>query len=113
VERGAGVEAAGEGYADFLTEGQGFENYGHLIQTSIIIGTGIKKTTCERLYDLASVMREIYPYRSEPTYCCQQPRTFASPLWARDDECHPREVHDEEENKNWQNASKPDKWLTG
>ena len=29
VEGGRGVEAAGEGYADFLVEGEGFEDYGH------------------------------------------------------------------------------------
>ncbi len=29
VKRGAGVESAGEGDAYLLTEGQGFENYGH------------------------------------------------------------------------------------
>ncbi len=29
VEGGAGVEAAGEGYADFFADGQGFEDYGH------------------------------------------------------------------------------------
>ena len=30
VEGGGGVEAAGEGDADFLVEGEGFENDGHL-----------------------------------------------------------------------------------
>ncbi len=29
VKRGAGVQPAGEGNADLLAEGQGFENYGH------------------------------------------------------------------------------------
>ena len=29
VKRGAGVEPAGEGDADLLAEGQGFEDYGH------------------------------------------------------------------------------------
>ena len=29
VQRGGGVEPAGEGDADFLADGQGFENYGH------------------------------------------------------------------------------------
>ena len=29
VQRGAGVEPAGEGDADLLADGQGFENYGH------------------------------------------------------------------------------------
>jgi hypothetical protein len=30
VERGGGVEAAGEGDADFLVEREGFEDDGHL-----------------------------------------------------------------------------------
>jgi hypothetical protein len=29
VQGGGGVEPAGEGNADFLADGQGFENYGH------------------------------------------------------------------------------------
>ena len=29
VQGGGGVEPAGEGDADFLADGQGFENYGH------------------------------------------------------------------------------------
>ena len=29
VKRGAGVQPAGEGDADLLADGQGFENYGH------------------------------------------------------------------------------------
>jgi hypothetical protein len=35
VKCGAGVEPAGEGDADLLAEGQGFEDYGHLIWTSM------------------------------------------------------------------------------
>jgi hypothetical protein len=29
MEGGGGVKPAGEGNADFLADGQGFENYGH------------------------------------------------------------------------------------
>ena len=34
VQGGGGVEPAGEGNADFLADGQGFENYGHACRTS-------------------------------------------------------------------------------
>ena len=34
VQGGGGVEPAGEGNADLLADGQGFENYGHACKTS-------------------------------------------------------------------------------
>jgi hypothetical protein len=33
VQGGGGVEPAGEGNANFLADGQGFENYGHASTT--------------------------------------------------------------------------------
>ncbi len=36
VQGGGGVEPAGEGNADLLADGQGFENYGHACETSEI-----------------------------------------------------------------------------
>jgi hypothetical protein len=32
MQGGGGIEPAGEGNADFLADGQGFENYGHALE---------------------------------------------------------------------------------
>ncbi len=56
VKRGAGVEPAGEGYADFLAEGQGFEDYGHLMQTSMARPPENARTTFSAMVMILSMM---------------------------------------------------------